>query len=222
MLAGTQSPAATRARHQQPCQQAHRADQLVGLLERSSARTDTTPEQTVEGPATFEVEDQCKDPALPVSEQSSVDPAAGTGAADFAFPADSLGALPRSHMQFATQPYSGPAADDLLKAFQQATHDPCPQYAQAARHGRPKLPRPTEPADCPRCGSGDTKFCYYNNYNIKQPRYYCKVRVCCQVGLGACKPGLSTMACYGGDPVSWNHLPAVQLHSRHTAYLHRA
>jgi hypothetical protein len=22
----------------------------------------------------------------------------------------------------------------------------------------------------------DTKFCYYNNYNVKQPRYFCKVR----------------------------------------------
>ena len=29
---------------------------------------------------------------------------------------------------------------------------------------------------CPRCKSGDTKFCYYNNYNIRQPRYYCRVR----------------------------------------------
>lgn len=30
---------------------------------------------------------------------------------------------------------------------------------------------------CPRCESEDTKFCYYNNYNVKQPRYFCKVRV---------------------------------------------
>lgn len=35
---------------------------------------------------------------------------------------------------------------------------------------RPKLPRPEHTEPCPRCGSGDTKFCYYNNYNIKQPR----------------------------------------------------
>ncbi|KAF7838471.1 cyclic dof factor 3-like [Senna tora] len=27
---------------------------------------------------------------------------------------------------------------------------------------------------CARCKSIDTKFCYYNNYNIKQPRYFCK------------------------------------------------
>lgn len=28
---------------------------------------------------------------------------------------------------------------------------------------------------CPRCQSEDTKFCYFNNYNIKQPRYFCRV-----------------------------------------------
>nr|GLL32039.1 dof zinc finger protein DOF4.5-like [Ipomoea trifida] len=27
---------------------------------------------------------------------------------------------------------------------------------------------------CPRCHSDDTKFCYFNNYNMNQPRYYCR------------------------------------------------
>ncbi|CAM8899129.1 unnamed protein product [Rhodiola kirilowii] len=27
---------------------------------------------------------------------------------------------------------------------------------------------------CPRCDSSNTKFCYYNNYNLSQPRHYCK------------------------------------------------
>ncbi|KAL8250543.1 hypothetical protein R6Q59_034236 [Mikania micrantha] len=27
---------------------------------------------------------------------------------------------------------------------------------------------------CPRCGSLNTKFCYYNNYNLSQPRFLCK------------------------------------------------
>ena len=31
-------------------------------------------------------------------------------------------------------------------------------------------------ARCPRCDSDDTKYCYNNNYNASQPRYYCKVR----------------------------------------------
>ncbi|CAL9782612.1 unnamed protein product [Musa acuminata subsp. burmannicoides] len=27
---------------------------------------------------------------------------------------------------------------------------------------------------CPRCNSTNTKFCYYNNYSLTQPRYLCK------------------------------------------------
>ncbi|XP_051135781.1 dof zinc finger protein DOF5.7-like [Andrographis paniculata] len=30
------------------------------------------------------------------------------------------------------------------------------------------------PRMCPRCDSSDTKFCYYNNYSLSQPRYYCR------------------------------------------------
>lgn len=32
----------------------------------------------------------------------------------------------------------------------------------------------TQALNCPRCGSADTKFCYYNNYNKSQPRHLCK------------------------------------------------
>ncbi|XP_057737587.1 dof zinc finger protein DOF5.4-like [Arachis stenosperma] len=31
-----------------------------------------------------------------------------------------------------------------------------------------------EPLKCPRCDSLNTKFCYYNNYNLSQPRHFCK------------------------------------------------
>ncbi|XP_030457545.1 dof zinc finger protein DOF3.1-like [Syzygium oleosum] len=27
---------------------------------------------------------------------------------------------------------------------------------------------------CPRCDSTNTKFCYFNNYNLSQPRHFCK------------------------------------------------
>lgn len=30
---------------------------------------------------------------------------------------------------------------------------------------------PVEPHKCPRCDSENTKFCYYNNYSLSQPRY---------------------------------------------------
>ncbi|CAH8254821.1 unnamed protein product [Arabidopsis lyrata] len=35
-------------------------------------------------------------------------------------------------------------------------------------------PNLAEPLPCPRCNSTTTKFCYYNNYNLAQPRYFCK------------------------------------------------
>ncbi|WOL12103.1 hypothetical protein Cni_G20868 [Canna indica] len=31
-----------------------------------------------------------------------------------------------------------------------------------------------QPVKCPRCDSTNTKFCYYNNYNLSQPRHFCK------------------------------------------------
>ncbi|KAI5072082.1 hypothetical protein GOP47_0012188 [Adiantum capillus-veneris] len=34
--------------------------------------------------------------------------------------------------------------------------------------------RPDKPIPCPRCHSLDTKFCYFNNYNVNQPRHFCK------------------------------------------------
>ncbi|KAJ8544885.1 hypothetical protein K7X08_017468 [Anisodus acutangulus] len=33
---------------------------------------------------------------------------------------------------------------------------------------------PDQQLPCPRCDSTNTKFCYYNNYNLSQPRYFCK------------------------------------------------
>ncbi|XP_051192911.1 dof zinc finger protein 4 [Lolium perenne] len=33
---------------------------------------------------------------------------------------------------------------------------------------------PPEAVKCPRCESTNTKFCYYNNYNLSQPRHFCK------------------------------------------------
>ncbi|KAL1537856.1 hypothetical protein AAHA92_30331 [Salvia divinorum] len=46
-------------------------------------------------------------------------------------------------------------------------------------HHRVKPPEnhqmaPAPPQKCPRCDSANTKFCYYNNYSLSQPRYFCK------------------------------------------------
>ncbi|XWS40890.1 hypothetical protein CRYUN_Cryun17cG0034900 [Craigia yunnanensis] len=36
------------------------------------------------------------------------------------------------------------------------------------------MKKPDKILPCPRCNSMDTKFCYYNNYNVNQPRHFCK------------------------------------------------
>ncbi|KAJ6760372.1 DOF ZINC FINGER PROTEIN DOF1.4-RELATED [Salix purpurea] len=35
-------------------------------------------------------------------------------------------------------------------------------------------PQKDQALNCPRCTSTNTKFCYYNNYSLSQPRYFCK------------------------------------------------
>ncbi|KAJ9563037.1 hypothetical protein OSB04_008197 [Centaurea solstitialis] len=45
-----------------------------------------------------------------------------------------------------------------------------PKDAGRQSHQPPSFPPPS----CPRCSSGRTKFCYYNNYSVSQPRYFCK------------------------------------------------
>lgn len=40
--------------------------------------------------------------------------------------------------------------------------------------GTGTLKKPDKILPCPRCESMNTKFCYYNNSNINQPRHFCK------------------------------------------------
>ncbi|XP_054805287.1 dof zinc finger protein DOF5.4-like [Prosopis cineraria] len=44
---------------------------------------------------------------------------------------------------------------------------PLPSAHNNANHNHQTL-------KCPRCDSLNTKFCYYNNYNLSQPRHFCK------------------------------------------------
>ncbi|MQM15703.1 hypothetical protein Taro_048653 [Colocasia esculenta] len=37
-----------------------------------------------------------------------------------------------------------------------------------------KVPQPEPGLKCPRCESTNTKFCYFNNYSLSQPRHFCK------------------------------------------------
>ncbi|WCJ35797.1 Dof zinc finger protein 4 [Euphorbia peplus] len=42
------------------------------------------------------------------------------------------------------------------------------------RRLRPQSHQNLQALKCPRCDSLNTKFCYYNNYNLSQPRHFCK------------------------------------------------
>lgn len=46
--------------------------------------------------------------------------------------------------------------------------------AGAAAGERKARPEKDQAINCPRCNSINTKFCYYNNYSLTQPRYFCK------------------------------------------------
>jgi transposase-like protein len=35
------------------------------------------------------------------------------------------------------------------------------------------VPLPEPGLKCPRCDSTNTKFCYFNNYSLTQPRHFC-------------------------------------------------
>ncbi|KAG5075756.1 hypothetical protein AAZX31_20G202800 [Glycine max] len=45
----------------------------------------------------------------------------------------------------------------------------CPKAVES----KPR-PQKEQAINCPRCHSINTKFCYYNNYSLTQPRYFCK------------------------------------------------
>eukprot|EP00873_Tetraselmis_striata_P035345 jgi/Tetstr1/455609/TSEL_042421.t1 len=88
---------------------------------------------------------------------------------------DELPAIVATEKATPTEPVP-PAKKEHEKAAAVAEEGEQPgEKAKAGGKGdRPKLPRPEGVCKCPRCGGEDTKFCYYNNYNIKQPRYFCK------------------------------------------------
>ncbi|RDY08016.1 Dof zinc finger protein DOF2.4, partial [Mucuna pruriens] len=46
--------------------------------------------------------------------------------------------------------------------------------SMADRARMAKIHQPDAALKCPRCESTNTKFCYYNNYSLSQPRHFCK------------------------------------------------
>ncbi|KAB1211590.1 Cyclic dof factor 2 [Morella rubra] len=48
------------------------------------------------------------------------------------------------------------------------------EHSESCNSQEKPLKKPDKILPCPRCNSMDTKFCYYNNYNVNQPRHFCK------------------------------------------------
>ncbi|XP_018489237.2 dof zinc finger protein DOF3.1 [Raphanus sativus] len=55
-----------------------------------------------------------------------------------------------------------------------ATQQHHQQQQQQQQQKQPQQFPEQEQLKCPRCDSPNTKFCYYNNYNLSQPRHFCK------------------------------------------------
>ncbi|XVF08077.1 hypothetical protein REPUB_Repub06bG0194900 [Reevesia pubescens] len=61
-----------------------------------------------------------------------------------------------------TQPHGGGGAGSIRPG------------SMADRARLANIPMPETALKCPRCESTNTKFCYFNNYSLTQPRHFCK------------------------------------------------
>jgi len=51
---------------------------------------------------------------------------------------------------------------------------PAKPMSMAERARLARIPLPEPGLKCPRCDSTNTKFCYFNNYSLSQPRHFCR------------------------------------------------
>ncbi|XP_022957649.1 dof zinc finger protein DOF4.6-like [Cucurbita moschata] len=62
----------------------------------------------------------------------------------------------------------------VLKPNEEIVANTCPKASGVSGVERKIRPQKEQALNCPRCNSSNTKFCYYNNYSLTQPRYFCK------------------------------------------------
>ncbi|CAH1448478.1 unnamed protein product [Lactuca virosa] len=62
----------------------------------------------------------------------------------------------------------------MEKPIQLQQHHQQQQQQQQHQLQQQQQHQPHEALKCPRCDSSNTKFCYYNNYSLSQPRHFCK------------------------------------------------
>ncbi|XP_074277488.1 cyclic dof factor 1-like isoform X2 [Silene latifolia] len=64
--------------------------------------------------------------------------------------------------------------DDSEKVIESKKDSDPEKDEKESSETKEQLKKPDKILPCPRCKSMDTKFCYYNNYNVNQPRHFCK------------------------------------------------
>ncbi|KAJ8544935.1 hypothetical protein K7X08_017518 [Anisodus acutangulus] len=70
-----------------------------------------------------------------------------------------------------TDSIKGPAVDNDCSTRPSKSED---EEGEASNSQEKILKKPDKILPCPRCNSMETKFCYFNNYNVNQPRHFCK------------------------------------------------
>ncbi|KAI5011684.1 hypothetical protein ZWY2020_013821 [Hordeum vulgare] len=73
----------------------------------------------------------------------------------------------------AQAPSSAPGAAGAMRGAPPAMAVAVSGVGAGSTERRPR-PQKEKAINCPRCNSTNTKFCYYNNYSLQQPRYFCK------------------------------------------------
>ncbi|OAY69539.1 Dof zinc finger protein DOF5.3 [Ananas comosus] len=85
------------------------------------------------------------------------------------------GLFPEETLTPSSSAAAAAASADLLLTYPTIPiHSPPLSVPLHERRARQGPPHEQVPLKCPRCDSTHTKFCYYNNYSLSQPRYFCK------------------------------------------------
>ncbi|KAG6537486.1 dof zinc finger protein DOF3.2-like [Zingiber officinale] len=65
-------------------------------------------------------------------------------------------------------------SDKILIASSRTYMNTGAEQTSKSSAGAMERPQLSPLVRCPRCDSANTKFCYYNNYSLSQPRHFCK------------------------------------------------
>ncbi|KAF8718740.1 hypothetical protein HU200_025041 [Digitaria exilis] len=107
-------------------------------------------------------------------QQGAQQQARASGGGDAAPLRPSVGPAPSATAAAAPDATSGLPSSSSGAAAAAAVASLARPNSMAERARLARMPQPEPALKCPRCDSTNTKFCYYNNYSLSQPRHFCK------------------------------------------------